>query len=137
MSALYPYLMFNGNCLEAMEFYKACFEGELTVSTYGEMPGDEIRDEDKNLVMLAKLSTHGITLLASDRNSTREEVNFGTNITIYVDADKEESARKYFDHLADGGKITMPFEETLLGTISGLLTDKYGLHWLINYNLQK
>jgi PhnB protein len=137
MSTLYPYLMFNGNCLEAMEFYKDCFEGQLTISTYGEMPTDDVRDEDKNLVMLAKLSSHGIILLASDRNSNREEVNFGSNITIYVDAEKEETARKYFDHLADGGNITMPFEETLLGTKSGLLTDKYGLHWLINFNLKK
>ncbi|MGZ5280694.1 MAG: VOC family protein [Bacteroidia bacterium] len=132
MNSLNPYLTFNGNCLEAMEYYKDCLGGELSVSTFGEMPSDQVREEDKNLVMHAKLSSDGIVLMASDTNSQAGEVNFGSNITLNLNADSLENAEKYFNHLADGGKITMPFEESFWGAKFGMLTDKYGVHWMVN-----
>src|SRR5438045_3462767 len=91
------YLFFRGNTREAMEFYKEIFGGELSVQTYGEMPGDKPEEmkgfEDK--VMHAMLKGGDIRLMASD--STRSE-DFGNSfISLSLSGTDEEKLRDLFD----------------------------------------
>ncbi len=134
MNTLNPYLTFNGNCLEAMEFYKSCLGGKLDVSTFGEAPG-EMTDEEKDLIMHARLESEGIIIMASDTNTKNGDVNFGSNISLNINTNDVATAEKLYAALANGGKETMPLQETFWGATFGMLTDKFGLHWMINCQL--
>lgn len=136
MNSLSPYLTFNGNCAEAMEFYKSCLGGELSISTFGEAP-EEVSDEEKNLVMHSSLTSNGIVLMASDTSVKHGDVTFGSNITLNLNIEDLETAKNCYTKLVDGGTATMPMQETFWGGQFGMLTDKYGVHWMINCEQEK
>ena len=130
---LNPYLAFNGNCKEAMEFYKDCLGGELMMQTVGESgqtghmpPGSE------NNIMHARLTKDGVDILmASD--GTGQEVTQGTNISLSINCTSDEEIKSLFEKLSAGGKVTMPLADQFWGATFGMLTDKYGFHWMLNY----
>jgi PhnB protein len=64
-------------------------------------------------------------------------VTFGTNSSLCVDAASEEEANKLFNGLAVGGKITMPLEKMFWDALFGMLTDKFGVQWMINYSFHQ
>jgi len=128
-SRLNPYLAFNGNAREAMEFYKSVFGGELTVSTFGEFGNDDAALADR--VMHAQLETDaGYYLMASDL-APGMPYNPGSTITVSISGD-DEVLRDYFDKLAAGGQIIMPLEKQVWGDEFGQLTDKFGINWMVN-----
>jgi PhnB protein len=130
---LNPYVSFIDNAREAMTFYHSVFGGELTLSTFGEMHASE----DPNvvdLIMHSVLTTgNGFTLMASD-TSNRMPRDEGTEISISVSgaAEDEQSLRSAWDALAEGATITMPLETAMWGDTFGMLTDKFGLHWMVS-----
>ena len=128
-SRLNPYLNFNGNTREAMEFYKDVFGGELVVSTFGQYGGpDEIKDN----VMHAMLeSPDGFTLMASDP-PPHAEVEAGTNFSISLSGDDDAKLRGYWDKLSAGGTIGQPLEKQMWGDTFGQCVDKFGISWLVN-----
>ncbi len=126
------YLFFNGNSREAMEFYKSVFGGELTVKTFGEIPGEkpeEMQGMDER-VMHATLKGGAINLMSSD--STRKD-KFGESfISLSLSGTDEEALRGLFDKLAEGAKVTQPLKKEFWGDIFGGLTDKFGVDWMVN-----
>jgi PhnB protein len=128
-SILNPYLSFQSNAREAMEFYQQVFGGDLTVSTFGEFG---MADGDSaDLVMHAQLSTpKGFTLMASDTPPGMEHTP-GTSITVSLSGD-DDDLRGYFDRLAEGGTVTMPLEKQMWGDEYGALTDRFGVPWMAN-----
>ncbi|MBX3091013.1 MAG: VOC family protein [Cryobacterium sp.] len=130
---LNPYVSFIDNAREAMTFYHSVFGGDLTLSTFGEMHASE----DPNvvdLIMHSVLTTgNGFTLMASD-TSNRMPRDEGTEISISVSgaAEDEQSLRSAWDALAEGATITMPLETAMWGDTFGMLTDKFGLHWMVS-----
>ncbi len=131
MATLTPYLAFNGNCREAMEFYKTVFGGELHMQTFGEAPMDSA-EADKARIMHAQLSKDKFMLMASD-GMPDQPVQFGNNVTISVHPESKEETEKYFNKLAEGGQTTMPLSDTFWGAYFGMLTDKYGMPWMFNF----
>jgi PhnB protein len=128
-SRLNPYIAFNGNAREAMEFYRSVFGGELTVNTFGEFGMADPAVADK--VMHAMLATDsGYTLMASD---TAPGMDFtpGNTITISLSGDDAE-LRTYFERLAEGGTVTMPLEKQMWGDEFGQCTDRFGVGWMVN-----
>lgn len=126
---LNPYISFDGKAREAMEFYQSVFGGDLVVSTFGEFGAGEGVDPDG--VMHAQLTTpEGWTLMASD---TPEQMPYhpGNNVTISLSGD-EPALRTYFDALAKGGKVTLPLEKQMWGDEFGQLTDRFGIHWMVD-----
>ena len=130
MTSFNPYLNFNGNAAEAMRFYQSALGGELHIQTFGEA-GVAQNDAEKNLTMHAALTSAGITLFASDgRPGTK--VIFGDNVHLSLNGDDESTLSGYFNRLAEGGKVDMPLKKQFWGDTFGMLTDKFGVHWMVN-----
>jgi PhnB protein len=126
---LNPYLTFNGTTREAMTYYQQVLGGDLTISTFGEF-GQE--GEGSDGVMHSQLETpDGFTLMASDTGPGMGEVSAGSTFTISLSGD-DEALRRYWDGLADGGTVTMPLEKQMWGDEFGMLTDRFGVPWMVN-----
>jgi PhnB protein len=127
---LNPYVSFDGNARQAMEFYKEVFGGTLDVNTFGEYgaPGDP--DADK--VMHAQLeSDSGLTLMASDTPAGMQR-NPGDTITISLSGTDSDELRGYWQKLSDGGNVTMPLEKQMWGDEFGMCIDRFGIPWMVN-----
>lgn len=135
MSKLNPYLSFKNNSREAMEFYKTVFGGNLVLNTFGESGMSHNPSED-SWIMHAQLDTDkGFTLMASDTPSDMGEPS--KNGSISLSGDDETELRGYWDKLAEGATITMPLEKAPWGDTFGMLTDKFGVGWMVNIAGQK
>jgi PhnB protein len=129
-SRLNPYIGFDGNAREAMEFYKEVFGGELTMNTFGEFGSQGSRDADK--IMHSQLETdRGFTLMASDTPSEMGRTP-GDNITISLSGEDGGELRGYWEKLSDGGNVTMPMEKQMWGDEFGMCVDRFGIPWMVN-----
>jgi PhnB protein len=127
-SRLNPYIGFKGTAREAMEFYQQVFGGKLDVNTFGEY-GQQDNPEG---VMHAQLETpSGFTIMASDTPDHFQQT-VGDNISVSLSGDDEEELRGYWEKLADGGNVTMPLEKQMWGDHFGMLTDRFGINWMVN-----
>ncbi|MEK7575234.1 MAG: VOC family protein [Patescibacteria group bacterium] len=132
MKNLNPYLRFNdGKCREAMTFYKDCLGGELTFQTIGESPmAKEMPVEKGGLIMHAGLKSGTIEFFASDMMQDKAVV--GDNMAMALNTTDEKEARKVFADLSRGGEVFMPLEKAFWGALFGVVTDKYGIEWMVN-----
>jgi PhnB protein len=127
---LNPYISFNGDARQAMEFYNEVFGGELKTNTFGEFGGAEEAHADK--IMHAQLEAEdGLTLMASD-TPPGMEYNSGTNISISLSGDDDAKLRRYWEKLSDGGTVTMPLEKQMWGDVFGMCVDRFGVNWMVN-----
>lgn len=133
------YLTFDGNCKEAFDFYRSIFGGEFAYSgTFAEMPPMEgmppMSDEFKDRIMHISLPiSEETTLMGSDTGGEwAGKLQVGNNYSVSVHSDEADEARRIFNALADGGKVNMPFDKTFWQSWFGMLTDKFGVHWMIN-----
>ncbi|WP_222167215.1 VOC family protein [Edaphocola aurantiacus] len=141
MATTNTYLNFNGNCEEAFTFYKSVFGGDFTyLGRFGEMPQDEnytVPEEDKNKVMHVSLPIGQSILMGSDCGAEWAPGYVpGNNFSVSISADSKAEADRIFSGLSDGGKIGMPLNNTFWGDYFGMLTDKYGVNWMMTYNEQ-
>jgi PhnB protein len=129
-SRLNPYITFDGNARQAMEFYKEVFGGELVVNTFGEFGQADSPDADK--VMHGQLETAGgFTLMASDP-PPGSEYNPGTNMSVSLSGDDGDELRGYWEKLSAGGTVTVPLEKQMWGDEFGSCIDRFGVSWLVN-----
>ncbi|MBV8617827.1 MAG: VOC family protein [Curvibacter sp.] len=128
-----PYLSFNGNCAEALAFYAECLGGQIVMKlSYGESPAAaQTPPDQKDLIMHARLQARGFTLMGSDMPPDRPfEAYKGFQLSVPV-TDPEEG-RRVFEALAQGGQVAMPFEATFWSPGFGMLTDRFGVTWMVN-----
>jgi PhnB protein len=129
-SRLNPYLGFDSNARQAMEFYRDVFGGALNINTFGEFGSPDAAEADK--VMHAQLETDsGFTLMASDTPAGMQR-NPGDNISISLSGDDGDELRRYWEKLSDGGTVTMPLEKQMWGDEFGMCTDRFGVPWMVN-----
>jgi PhnB protein len=133
-STLTPYLSFNGNAAEAMRFYQSVLGGELTMQTFGEANMAE-KPEEKGLIVHATLKNEGLTFMASDTHPGRK-ATFGNNVQMSITGNDEKGLARAFDGLAKGGKVDMPLAKQFWGDTFGMLTDRFGVHWMVNISSQ-
>ena len=128
-SLLNPYLNFNGTARQAMEFYRDVFGGDLTLSTFAELGMADSADADK--VMHAQLQTGaGYTIMGADVPGHMEyQPPAGFAVSLSGD---DEALHGYFDKLSAGGTITMPLAKQAWGDEFGMLTDRFGIQWMVN-----
>lgn len=131
---LNSYISFKDNAAEAMDFYKSVFGGKIYSDTFASFASDEmpVAEADKDKIMHAYLQgDDGVELMAAD-TPTSMEYQEGSRITLTLNGDDEVKLRGYWDKLSEGGIITMPLEKAPWGDIFGMLTDKYGVCWMID-----
>jgi PhnB protein len=130
-TTLNPYLGFRDNAREAMTFYQSVFGGELNMSTFGEYQASEDASENDKIMHAMLTAPNGLVLMGADTPNSMQLAD-GSNISISLSGDDETELRGYFDKLLDGGQIGVPMEKAPWGDIFGMLTDKYGVSWLVN-----
>ncbi len=132
-----PYLNFNGNTEEALNFYRSVFGGEFkALQRFKDTPeADRVPETEKNKIMHVALPIgDGNILMATDAlESMGHKLTTGTNFSISISAGSEAEAEKYFNALSEGGKITMPLEKTFWGSYFGMLEDRFGIQWMVDY----
>jgi PhnB protein len=133
-----PYLTFDGNTEEAFNFYKSVFGGEFqTLQRFKDTPqAGNIPDKDKDKIMHVALPVgNDNVLMASDEpDSTGQKTVQGSNFSISIHVDSEKEADKVFGGLSAGGKVTLPIAKQFWGSYFGMLTDKFGIKWMVSYD---
>ena len=137
MATINPYLLFNGNCETAFNFYKKVFGGEFRmVNRFRDMPpmpGMEIPESEKNRIMHVSLPISKETILmGSDSNPAMGDVHIGQNISLAVNTETRAEADKIFTALSAGGKITLPIADAFWGSYFGMLVDPFGFTWMVS-----
>ncbi|GAA4431298.1 VOC family protein [Actinokineospora soli] len=129
-SRLNPYISFNGDARQAMEFYREVFGGTLRVNTFGEYGVDDPDKADQ--VMHAMLeSDNGFTLMAADTPPGMAH-NPGDNIAISLSGDDGDELRGYWAKLSEGADVQTPLEKQMWGDEFGACTDRFGISWMVN-----
>lgn len=131
MPVLDSYLFFDGTCAEAMRFYERTLGGKLEMMmTYGQSPDpQQCPPGSQDRIMHANLIIDGRNLMASDTPAGQAGGMSGFSLSLaYQSADE---ARRIFDQLAEGGKVTMPVSKTFWAEAFGMLTDRFGTPWMV------
>ena len=129
-SRLNPYISFDGNARQAMEFYEGVFGGTLTLSTFGDFGAQDAPEADKIMHGMLE-TTGGFTLMGADSPPGTEH-NPGNNISVSLSGDDADELRGYWDKLSDAGTVTVPLEKQMWGDEFGTCVDQFGITWLVN-----
>ena len=128
---LNPYLSFKDNARQAMEFYKTVFGGKLVMSTFKEYHASQDPSEDNKIMHAMLEAQNGITFMAADTPNAME-YHPGSSISMSFSGENLAELKGYFDKLSAGGRVNMPFEKAPWGDTFGMLTDKFGVDWMVN-----
>lgn len=134
MMLIHSYLTFSGNCREAMTFYQDCLGGELTFQTIGVSPlSNKLPKQMKDCILHATLKKETLILQASDMVPQTGLVK-GNAVSLSLNCGNEEEIKRVYAKLSADGKANHPLEDTFWGSLFGDLTDKFGNHWILNFN---
>jgi PhnB protein len=137
MAKIISYLTFNGNCREAMMFYKKCLGGTLTFQTVGESPlSGKMPKRMKDCILHATLKKGSLLLMGSDMVS-EEGLRKGNSVSLSLTCSSEDEINNYYTKLSKGGSANHPLEDNFWGATFGDLTDKFGNHWLLCFDKNK
>ncbi|MEJ5366684.1 MAG: VOC family protein [Bryobacteraceae bacterium] len=137
--AVEPYLFFNGRCEEALRFYEHALGARVeTLSRFGDSPDESVLDRLppgwREKIMHASFLIDGARVMASDGN-TAEPAQF-RGFALSVGIASEEEARRAFEALGEGGRIDMPFGPTFWSPYFGMVTDRFGVQWMVTAPFQ-
>ena len=125
MKSLKPYLIFSGNCEEALTFYSACLNGEITMlHRFADSPLD-VPEESKEKVFNSEFRAESVRFMASD-NLPPYSTTVGTNFALFIAFSDEQEQESVFAKLSEGGKTLMPLNRGF-----GMLEDTYGVRWML------
>lgn len=127
---LVPYIFFQGNCKEAMEFYQKALGGTLALTTYKEV-GDSAAPEDPEQIAYAELVSDHMTIKGMDSKIANPEAR-KVELMVSGSKDDEEALRKIFAALSTGGKAKHEMEKHPRGNVQGRLYDAYGIDWIVS-----
>jgi PhnB protein len=130
MTALTPYLLFDGKCQQAMEFYKSCFGGELTATKVKDSPAKDFMPAfQQEKIVNARLRTGKLEISASDWLRPAQTPIRGNTVCLYLSGGPLEELKALFERLSEGAEVTDPLKEQFFGTY-GALNDKFGVRWM-------
>lgn len=128
MAKLYPYLTFEGNCREAMNFYQEVLGGELEFMVVKDSPvAGQMPPQYSDAILHSTLRHEEFEIMGSDMNPAALINGNGVHMSLIFKDEAE--TRELFDKLSAGGKVLQPLHEMFFGII-GTFTDKYGKNWL-------
>lgn len=133
MPQLDSYIFFDGACAEAMRFYHRTLGGELEpMLTYAQAPEpQQCPGGPSDRIMHACLKLDGRMLMASDTPPGMSDAKGMAGFALALNYEKADEARRIFDALAQGGTVTMPMARTFWTETFGMLTDRFGTHWMV------
>ncbi|MEB2775930.1 VOC family protein [Algoriphagus sp. D3-2-R+10] len=138
MTTINTYLTFEGNCENAFNFYRSVFGGEFAhVGRFSDMPDDPnypVADEFRNQIMHISLPiSKECVLMGSDTAGHGGPLTVGNNFSISISTDSKEKADTFFEKLSAEGSVTMPMDNTFWGDYFGMVTDRFGINWMIGF----
>jgi PhnB protein len=140
MIKMNSYLNFDGKAEEAFNFYKSVLGGEFTeIMRMSDVPESEkFADDEKDRIMHISLAINdGTKLMASDTiPSFGHIIEEGNNVQLSIHPSSREETEKIFYGLSEGGKVEMALEDTFWGAYFGSFKDKYGINWMINFDIR-
>ena len=131
MKTVTAYLSFDGNCRQVMAFYRDCLGAELVVNPYPDASGQPLFYLEAR-IMHSQLVRGGAPLLMASDTPQAGSLQPGNNFSVAIDCDSVEEADRLFAALSRGGEIRMPLMDAPWGARFGMLTDQFGIQWLIN-----
>ncbi len=134
--SIIAYLNFNGNCREAMEYYRDVFKGQnLSYMTLGDMPPDagfEINDDNKGLIMHGYLEVFDTAIMFSDTLPHMELIH-GNNIHLNISLNNLDELKAVFERMRVEGKVVVELGETSWTKAYGYMIDKFDIGWMFNF----
>jgi PhnB protein len=142
MATVNIYLSFKGDCEEAFSLYKSVFGGDFPyIGRYKDMPQDSgacpPADLDKVMHISLPISKETVLMGCDAIEAPGRDIITGNNIAISVSAASKDEADSVFNGLAAGGMVTMPLNQTFWGAYFGMLTDKFGINWMVGWEEPK
>jgi PhnB protein len=144
MARTSTYLNFKGKTEEAFNFYRTVFGTDFAMpiqrmSEVPAAPGMPLSDAEKKMVVHVELPiVGGHVLMGTDAlESMGHKLTLGNNVHINLEPDTRAEAERLFVALAEGGKVTMELQDMFWGAYYGAVTDKFGVHWMVNCTAKK
>lgn len=138
MPSIHPHINFNGNAEEAFNFYRSIFGGEFkTITRFKDMASEEfqVAEKEENKIMHIALPIGNAVLMANDVPEFMGRTNENENRSkIVITAESKEEADKLFHGLSNGGQVEMPMSDSPWDSYFGMLRDKYGIEWMVEFN---
>ena len=130
---LNPMLTFNGQCEAAFKFYAQCLGGKIaTMLSYGDSPmAEQVPPEWRDKIVHATLYAGDMVLMGNDSPPEHYEETKGFSVVLGI-ADPADAERT-FHALAENGTVRMPLQQTFWSPGFGMLTDQFGIPWMINF----
>ena len=134
MTTLTSYLLFDGTCLAAMEFYKSSFGGELNATKVKDSPvKDQMPAVQQEKIIYARLKSPSIDISASDWLAANGSPIRGNTVCLFLSGGTVPELKALFEKLSDGAEVTSPLKEQFFG-MYGALNDKFGVRWMFQTN---
>jgi PhnB protein len=128
-SQLNPYLNFNGNARQALEFYHSVLGGSLNLNTFAEFGAKDSPDADR--IMHGMLQTDVGTIMGADVTSDMEYHPI-SGCSMSLSGDEADRLRGYWEKLSAGGTVTMPLQKQAWGDEFGMCADQFGVPWMVD-----
>ena len=125
MKQVKPYLIFPGNCREALLFYEECFGGEIVLMQTFADSRIEVPEDYKEKIFNSEFTADKISFMASN-NLPNAETKIGNNFALFVSFQDAEGQKRSFNKLSEGGKVLFPIQNNF-----GMLVDKFGIQWML------
>jgi len=135
MKTVTTYLSFDGNCRQAMSFYQQCLASELQLNPYPDASGQPSADQAAR-IMHSQIVRQGAPILMGSDTPQVGSLRTGNNVSVSIDCDSLDEIERLFASLSRGGDIRMPLMDAPWGARFGMLTDQFGIQWLLNCYLR-
>lgn len=129
---LVPYLQFQGDCEEALNFYKDILNARIEIASRYDNPAMNVPEDFKNKILHARFIFGKFTMFASDMMPKKINEALRSNVSISLGLHNEVLAKDIFDRLSLGGEINIPFKKQFWGDWHGNFSDRFGIHWMVN-----
>jgi PhnB protein len=128
------YLSFDGNCRDALAFYQKCLGAELMLNAYPDAKGQPSSDP-RAKIMHGQLLRGGAPVLMASDTPQPGSLRPGNNFSVSLDCDSRDEIESLFTALSQNGQVRMPLTDAPWGARFGMLTDQFGIQWMLNCNL--
>ncbi len=131
MKEVHAYLNFDGNCRQAMTFYQGCLGAELQLTPFHDANGQPSTDPGAR-IMHSQLTVRGAAILMASDTHAGGTLQHGNDFSMSIQCESVEEIERLFAALGEGGEVKMPLADMFWGARFGMLTDRFGIQWMLN-----